>query len=145
MRTLSLALLCSACLSASLAACTGTPKQEESSPSAQMTVQNEAPVKATVKTITKEALKARLAEATTPVLLDVRSQEEFDAGHIEGAILIPVDRLEERIAELQQNKDAEIIVYCHTGRRSTRAAEILAGNGFSNITNFTGGWSAWSE
>jgi rhodanese-related sulfurtransferase len=110
-----------------------------------MTVQNEAPVKATVKTITKEALKARLAEATTPVLLDVRSQEEFDAGHIEGAILIPVDRLEERIAELQQNKDAEIIVYCHTGRRSTRAAEILAGNGFSNITNFTGGWSAWSE
>lgn len=66
------------------------------------------------------------------ILLDVRNQDEYDAGHIEGSVLIPVSELENRLSELP-DKEAVIIVYCRSGGRSASAYETLAANGYSNV------------
>jgi len=75
------------------------------------------------------------------IMLDVRTAEEYAQGHIKGAILIPVQVLETRLAEVPKNK--QVYVYCHSGTRSARAATMLAKHGFSNIENVVGGIEAW--
>jgi len=75
------------------------------------------------------------------MLLDVRTPEEYAAGHIAGAKLIPVQELAERMAEVP--RDRQVYVYCRSGRRSSRAAEMLAKAGFSRIENVAGGIIAW--
>ena len=72
------------------------------------------------------------------VILDVREQEEYDAGHIPGAILIPYTMIEEKANELLQEKDHLILVYCRSGRRSKIAAEALLELGYTNIKEFGG-------
>ena len=76
-------------------------------------------------------------------ILDVRTQEEYDAGYIRGSTLIPVQELKERLDEVP--KDKKILVYCRTGRRSTQASEILADNGFKEIYNMKGGIVDWTN
>jgi len=71
------------------------------------------------------------------VLLDVRNQNEFDRGHIDGAILIPVDQLKSRLSELP-DQNAVIIVYCRAGSRSATASAILAENGYTNVYDMGG-------
>jgi len=75
------------------------------------------------------------------VILDVRSPAEFDEGHIEGAVNIPVDSLEGRLGEL--DKGDELLVYCRIGNRSRRATGILRENGFSKIFHMVGGIEGW--
>jgi rhodanese-related sulfurtransferase len=75
------------------------------------------------------------------LLLDVRTVAEFEKGHIEGAVNIPVDSLRERIGELDKNKD--IIEYCQVGLRGYIAARILNQNGFK-VKNMTGGYKSAS-
>jgi len=77
------------------------------------------------------------------MLLDVRTPEEYAEGHIAGAKLIPVQVLAERLAEVAHDK--QVYVYCHSGKRSARAAKLLADNGFTNIENIKGGIVAWKE
>ena len=72
------------------------------------------------------------------VILDVREREEYDAGHIPGAIVIPYTELEERAAEELPDEDQLILVYCRSGRRSKIAAEILVELGYTNIREFGG-------
>lgn len=79
------------------------------------------------------------------IILDVRTQSEYDTGHLENSILIPVDQLEQRINELIENRENEIIVYCRTGRRSADASEILEANNFLKVFNVLGGITAWEE
>jgi CoA-disulfide reductase len=74
-------------------------------------------------------------------LLDVRTDIEFNNGHIDGALNIPVDNLRERLAELDKNK--EIIEYCQVGQRGYIAARILSQNGFK-VKNITGGYKSMS-
>ncbi len=84
------------------------------------------------------------AGASSPVpfmFLDVRTPEEYKAGHIEGAVLLPVQELEKRLNEV--SKDKRVYVYCHSGKRSAKASNILAGAGFNNIENVEGGIVAW--
>lgn len=69
-------------------------------------------------------------------LLDVRTQEEYDYGHIEGAYLIPINELDQRLDELPQ--DRPIVIYCRTGNRSARAADILINNGFKEVYDMGG-------
>jgi len=76
------------------------------------------------------------------IILDVRTPEEFSEGHIEGAILIPVDELEGRLDELPLDKP--IITYCKSGGRSATAAGILVENGFSEVYDM-GGITDWIE
>ena len=64
------------------------------------------------------------------LLLDVRTQEEYDQDNIEGATLIPVAELEARLKEIEQYKDKPILVYCRSGNRSMTASQILIENGF---------------
>ena len=74
------------------------------------------------------------------VLLDVRSRAEFEAGHIKGAINIPVDEVGRRSGELKQ--DAEIVLYCRSGARSAQARSVLTAKGFKSLFNL-GPMSAW--
>ena len=76
------------------------------------------------------------------LLLDVRQPEEYEAGHIPGAMLIPLGELEARQGELDRNK--KIIAYCRSGRRSMAAAILLCGLGFNGVQRLDGGILDWS-
>jgi rhodanese-related sulfurtransferase len=73
-------------------------------------------------------------------LLDVRHQEEWDAGHAPDAVLLPLDQLGDRYTELPT--DRTIVVICRSGARSARAAEALVGAGYTAV-NLAGGMKAW--
>jgi phage shock protein E len=77
------------------------------------------------------------------MFLDVRTPDEYNDGHIQGAVLIPVQELEKHLAEVP--KDKRVYVYCHSGRRSVTASNILVEGGFSNIENIEGGIVAWKK
>ena len=74
-------------------------------------------------------------------LLDVRTQEEWNAGHIPGAVLIPLDLLAGRAGELPEDK--EIVIYCRSGNRSAQALDLLSGVGLSDIFSMDGGINDW--
>ena len=68
------------------------------------------------------------------VIIDVRSAEEFSAGHIEGAINIPVDQIGQKVSGIKKLKQGStILVYCRSGRRSAAAAEILDRQGYKHV------------
>lgn len=90
--------------------------------------------------ITPEALEKSLPPKDF-TLIDVRQPEEYKEGHIPGAILIPLDKLEDELTRLDINKEA--IVYCFAGNRSARAAAILSNYGFKKIKNLTAGIKGW--
>jgi rhodanese-related sulfurtransferase len=95
--------------------------------------------------ISADALEARLALAPADMtVLDVRTAEEFAAGHVPGARNIPVAELETRIAELAAARDRDLVVYCRTGRRSLTALEILKANGFQRLLHLEGDMQGWS-
>ncbi|MDE3250892.1 MAG: FAD-dependent oxidoreductase, partial [Bacteroidota bacterium] len=75
------------------------------------------------------------------VLVDVRRTDEFEAGHIHGAINIPVDELRERMGELDPNQT--IYIYCEAGLRGYLAQRILRQHGFNNVLNLSGGYQLW--
>lgn len=79
------------------------------------------------------------------LLLDVRTQGEYDEGHIEGSTLIPVDELESRLSEIEEYKDKPILVYCRSGNRSVTASNILINNEFTKVHNLLGGIGAWNS
>lgn len=72
------------------------------------------------------------------IVLDTRTQEEYDEGHIPGAIVIPYDEITEKAEEILPDKDQMILVYCRSGRRSKIAAEALVELGYTNIQEFGG-------
>ena len=80
------------------------------------------------------------------LLLDVRTLDEFDGplGHIAGAVLIPIQELEQRIDELNEHKEKEIIVICRSGNRSQIGTRILISHGI-NAVNMVGGMKAWND
>ena len=81
----------------------------------------------------------RIAAATSDyVIIDARTEEEFAAGHIENAILIPEYEIAERAEEELPDKDALILVYCRSGRRSKIASEELVALGYTNVKEFGG-------
>lgn len=77
------------------------------------------------------------------LILDVREQDEYDSGHIPGAVLLPVGSItEESAAEVIPEKDATVLVYCRSGNRSKTAAKTLAELGYTGIYEF-GGITTW--
>ena len=72
------------------------------------------------------------------IILDVRTQEEYDQGHIPGAIVIPQDKIAEKAEQVLTDKNQLILVYCRSGRRSKLAAEALIELGYTNIKEFGG-------
>jgi adenylyltransferase/sulfurtransferase len=93
-------------------------------------------------TITVAELNDRLARGERPTLLDVRTPQEWDVCHLDGATLIPMQTLPARFAEL--DRSAEIVCYCHVGARSAMAAAYLRREGFSRVRNLVGGIEAWA-
>ena len=88
--------------------------------------------------ITAEEAKQIMDTEEGYIILDVREQDEYDAGHIPGAILIPYTQIEEKANDMLPDKDQLILVYCRSGRRSKIAAEALAELGYTNIKEFGG-------
>lgn len=94
--------------------------------------------KASVITITSEEAKNMMDQEDSLIIVDVRTQEEYDAGYIEGAVLIPDFDIETKAESLLPDKDATILVYCRSGRRSALAAQKLVELGYQNIYDFGG-------
>lgn len=88
--------------------------------------------------ITAQEAKAVMESQEDYIILDVREQEEYDEGHIPGAILIPHGQIPEKAEQLLQDKDQLLLVYCRSGRRSKIAAESLVELGYTNIMEFGG-------
>jgi len=99
-------------------------------------------------TTTSMALEVDVQEAYTlreqgAFILDVRQPEEWEAGHIPGATLIPLGELESRVDELPQ--DEEIVVVCRSGNRSATGRDILLDAGFTDVTSMGGGMNEWAN
>jgi len=90
-----------------------------------------------------EFRRERDAKGDALVLLDVREPHEWEIVHIEGARLIPLSQLPDRLSELDGH--AEIVTQCHHGARSMKALEILRGAGFGKVRSLAGGIDAWAE
>ena len=88
--------------------------------------------------ITAEEAKALMDTEEGYVILDVRTQEEYEEGHIPGAILIPDFEIEAKVEDVLTDKNQMILVYCRSGRRSKIAAEALVELGYTNIKEFGG-------
>jgi phage shock protein E len=86
-----------------------------------------------------------LAADGAPLLLDVRSPEEFAAGHVPGAKLVPVGDLEARLGELEAYKARGVVAYCEVGGRAGKAAELLRAQGFANVRLLDGSMQRWRE
>ena len=85
----------------------------------------------------------RMNDGHTLTLLDVREAWELGIANLEMAMHIPMDQIPDRLAELAS--DSEIVIMCHSGGRSRQVADFLQRNGYTNVSNLTGGISAWAE
>ena len=88
--------------------------------------------------ITADEAKALMDSEKEYIILDVRTAEEYAAGHIEGAVLIPDYEIQEKAEEILLDKSQLILVYCRSGRRSKNAASTLASLGYTNVKEFGG-------
>ena len=89
-------------------------------------------------------LVERLGSESEFVLIDVRTPEEFAAGHIPGAVNIPFDEVPARLSELDGRQAEELVVYCRTGRRAKIAEQALTEAGFLNVRDLSGHMVAWT-
>ena len=93
--------------------------------------------------ITTQEAVAMMAKETNYIILDVRTQVEYDAGHIPGAVLIPNETIStDEISQLP-DKEQLIMIYCRSGNRSKQASEKLVKLGYTNIVEF-GGINSWT-
>ncbi len=80
-----------------------------------------------------------------PLLLDVRTANEYSRGYIKGAVLIPLQELQARAGELEQYQNQPILIYCATGNRSTTASKILLDKGYKDVMNLRMGIMGWAS
>lgn len=92
--------------------------------------------------ITPEDAKAKIDSGDEIIIVDVRTEEEYNAGHIPNAILIPNETITDKMPELLPNPDAEILIYCRSGNRSAQAAKKLIAIGYTKVYDF-GGITDW--
>jgi len=98
--------------------------------------------KSTYTKISAEEAKKMMDEKEDIIILDVRTEEEYQEGHIDGAILIPDNEITETAESILTDKSATILVYCRSGRRSANASKELSELGYTNIYDF-GGINNW--
>ena len=96
-----------------------------------------------VKNVSAEEAYKLINDDKEFIIIDVRTKEEYDDGHIPGAKLVPVQILPMKLDELGVYKDKPVLVYCASGGRSPRAVEILVNNDFKNIYHLSRGISSW--
>ena len=100
--------------------------------------QNEKSNSATYEQITAQEAKAIMDAQTDYIIIDARTQEEFEQGHIKGAVLIPEYEIAAKAEKALPNKDSLILVYCRSGRRSKIASQELVKLGYTNVKEFGG-------
>ena len=93
------------------------------------------------RTVSQEEAMKIMEEEADYVILDVRTQAEYDEGHIPGAVLVPHDTIKGDVPELPDKKQL-ILVYCRSGNRSKQAAQALADAGYESVVEF-GGINTW--
>ena len=96
-----------------------------------------------INEISTASLHARLDAGESIILLDVRQPEEFAEKSIPNAILIPLGDLPDRVDEIEEFRDKEIVVICRSGHRSGQACMFLTMNGFTHTVNLKGGMLSW--
>lgn len=79
-----------------------------------------------------------IMDSEESIILDVRTKDEYDQGHIDGSVLLPVDEISARAEEVLKEKKAKILVYCRSGNRSAIAAKTLIEMGYENVLDFGG-------
>jgi rhodanese-related sulfurtransferase len=123
-------------LALTLSACAANPAGPAPAATSQVDVANLGP---NVDVATVHALQGR----ADVVILDVREQSEYDAGHIPGVKLIPMNTVPNRLNEIP--KDKPVIVTCRSGNRSGQVTDFLRQQGYTNVHNMTGGINAWQQ
>jgi len=98
-----------------------------------------------VNVITQTELVSQLEANQTPLILDVRTQREYDSGHIPGAINIEFRELKKRISEIESHRNKSVIVYCEHGIRANIAEYALMQANFQSIFHLEGDMSAWRK
>jgi rhodanese-related sulfurtransferase len=88
-------------------------------------------------------LAALLERQDAPLLLDVRTPEEFASGHVPGATLLPLQELEARAGALAAYRERGVVTYCEVGGRAAQAARLLRANGFANVRLLEGSMQRW--
>ena len=136
MKRVFLSLMIFVILALALTACTASPTAPAPAPTSQVEVTQLGP---NVDVATVNGLLGR----DDVVILDVREQSEYDAGHIPGVTLIPLNDVPNRLNDIP--KDKPVIVTCRSGNRSGQAADFLRQQGYTNVHNMTGGINAWQQ
>jgi rhodanese-related sulfurtransferase len=139
-RTIALLALITLLCSILISGCGSAPSAETSAKGQNTNTSTPA---ATYQTIDAAAAKKMMDSGDPYTLVDVRTPAEYDAGHIKGAKLIPVDEIANRAASELPDKSASILLYCRTGIRAGNAAQTLAGMGYTKVYNF-GGIVSWT-
>lgn len=93
------------------------------------------------KKITAQEAKS-IIDKEEVIILDVRTKEEYDGGHIKNAVLLPVTDISSKASEVLKDKNAQILVYCRSGNRSATASNELIKMGYKNVIDF-GGINSW--
>lgn len=101
--------------------------------------------KAKAPHISVDDMKSELAAEKQPLVIDVRTEKEYLAGHLKGAMWIPRGKVKFDIQKVATDPDHPIILYCRTGGRSALATLALKGIGYRNVKNLDGGFKAWVE
>lgn len=92
-----------------------------------------------------ETVHRETAAEDAPLLLDCREPDEWAIVRLDGAVLIPMGELPDRLGEIDDRRDQRIVVYCHHGGRSLRVASWLRANGFPHAQSLAGGVDAWAQ
>jgi rhodanese-related sulfurtransferase len=87
----------------------------------------------------------RLLQEGKIKLIDCREPNEFAIAKIDGATLLPMSELRERVGELEPLRDEHVVIHCHHGGRSLQVARALRSHGFSNVQSMAGGIDLWSQ
>jgi phage shock protein E len=100
---------------------------------------------AEVTSMTAAELADQIPLEQSPLILDVRSEKEYQEGHIPGALNIPFDQLPERLSQLAEHKDAVIVVHCRSGKRAEIAEKTLSEAGFTDVRDLEGHMDGWQS
>ena len=98
-----------------------------------------------IREMSIEEVNDYLAAGNTPALVDIRGLDEWERGHLDGAIHIPRGRLEAEIEDRLKDKSAEVIVYCAGGVRSLLGAVSMKELGYENLISMDGGFGDWED
>lgn len=129
--------------SLAIVACSGAPAQvapptlDSSNQAAQSAQALELPPSVDAQTV------AQIKDRDDVMILDVREQSEYDAGHVAGAVLIPTGEVAGRLSEIPT--EGTVIVMCRSGNRSSRITQFLREQGYTNVHNLEGGILDWEK